>query len=256
MGRLFFLKSLKNLEAKTKAFNFTLQHTLRDKAMQRRNFLKVLPALGLLPSLTAKAGLNVQAPKQVLLLGDSMRLGYGQFLGHLFSGASVISPAENLGSSASLLAKLPELLKQHQPAVVHLNAGLYDVCTHTYTSSGKKRDISLAEYKANVRAILETVKSQSNAKIIWATTTPVNEKQSNVTHAVWQDSGKINKDIALYNQAAIEVCQEEGVMVNDLYQASLGELENFRALDGIHFTPEGNALLAQVVSEGNAKVLG
>jgi hypothetical protein len=65
---------------------------------------------------------------RVVLIGDSIRLGYAPRVAERLSGkAVVISPAENGGDSANVLAHLDEWVLRHKPDVVHLNCGLHDL---------------------------------------------------------------------------------------------------------------------------------
>src|SRR5262245_20817742 len=59
---------------------------------------------------------------RVVLIGDSIRLGYAPRVAARLSGkAVVVSPTENGGDSASVLAHLDEWVLREKPDVVHLN---------------------------------------------------------------------------------------------------------------------------------------
>ena len=71
---------------------------------------------------------------RVVLVGDSIRLGYAPRVAERLSGkAVVISSAENGGDSANVLAHLDESVLRHKPDVVHLNCGLHDLKRSTPT---------------------------------------------------------------------------------------------------------------------------
>ena len=59
---------------------------------------------------------------RVVLVGDSIRLGYAPRVAERLAGkAVVISPAENGGDSANVLAHLDEWVLRQKPDVIHLN---------------------------------------------------------------------------------------------------------------------------------------
>src|SRR5512135_3262286 len=68
-----------------------------------------------------------QLPK-VVLVGDSIRLGYAPIVARLLSGkATVVSVEANGGDSANVLRNLEEWVVKEKPDIVHLNAGLHDL---------------------------------------------------------------------------------------------------------------------------------
>jgi acyl-CoA thioesterase-1 len=55
-------------------------------------------------------------------------------------------------------------------------------------------------------------------------------------------------DVALYNRAAIEVMQEAGIEVNDLYARVLTRLKELQMPVNVHFTNAGSEELARFVA--------
>jgi hypothetical protein len=75
----------------------------------------------------AAASSRPESPR-IVLSGDSIRLGYGPRVAERLSGkAIVISPSENGGDIANVLAHLDEWVLRQKPDVVHLNCGLHDL---------------------------------------------------------------------------------------------------------------------------------
>src|SRR5438552_4159509 len=65
---------------------------------------------------------------RVLLLGDSIRLGYAPLVAKKLAGkAEVISPKENGGDTANTLKLLDQWLADGKPLIVHFNCGLHDL---------------------------------------------------------------------------------------------------------------------------------
>jgi len=71
--------------------------------------------------------------------------------------------------------------------------------------------------------------------------TPVIEEMMDV------DFYRKNIEIEQYNQAAIEVLQPLGVIINDLYRVGM-EIKNNYSLDAVHFNEIGSEILAENVS--------
>src|SRR5205085_2112717 len=73
-----------------------------------------------------------QQPKadlpKIVLVGDSIRMGYAPLTAKLLAGkAVVVSARDNGGDSANVLKHLEDWVIKEQPAIVHFNAGLHDL---------------------------------------------------------------------------------------------------------------------------------
>src|SRR5205807_5103849 len=65
---------------------------------------------------------------KVVLIGDSIRMGYAPLVAKRLEGkALIISAKANGGDSANLLKNLEEWAIKEKPAVVHFNCGLHDL---------------------------------------------------------------------------------------------------------------------------------
>ena len=66
--------------------------------------------------------------QQVLLIGDSIRMGYQETVARqLCDVAEVWGPEQNGGDSANVRAHLEEWALSRPAAVLHLNCGLHDL---------------------------------------------------------------------------------------------------------------------------------
>lgn len=119
--------------------------------MMRRRVFLLAPAAALLAACGRKPKLAaVPAGATVLALGDSITFGtgagpeasYPAVLGQL-SGWNVVNAGVPGDTSAGALARLPELLQQHTPALVLVSIGGNDFL----------RRIAPAQTRGNVRAI-------------------------------------------------------------------------------------------------------
>lgn len=192
----------------------------------------------------AQAGKETERLPLVVLVGDSIRLGYAPFVAEQLKGkAEVISPAENGGDSAHVLAHLDEWVIKRKPAVVHFNAGLHDIKIDRKTG---KHQVELDAYRSNLDAIRQELERATSARLIFATTTPVIDARHNLV----KPFDRREADVLEYNRVALEVMSASAlVTINDLHAAA-DRLGSNAALgeDGVHFTKEACAELGDEVA--------
>ena len=186
----------------------------------------------------------------VLLLGDSIRIGYQDAVRRELEGvADVWAPAENGQHTVHELLNFWQWVAPRQPDVLHINAGLWD-CRSLLPGDFSDRCVPLEHYRENVRRLLQLSQSQTRAKIIWATSTPINEARH---HAQQDADGRPARriaDVELYNAAASEVATSLGIEINDLYSfVRQSDMVEMLSEDGVHFTTEGSAQLGRKVAE-------
>jgi len=185
----------------------------------------------------------------VLLLGDSIRLGYQPVVAAQLAGiATVRGPGDNGRDTAYTLAHLDVWLTEAQAvaqaiAVVHCNCGLHDL-----KREGGATDtvVPLARYADNLAAIIARVRARTNAALIVATTTPIHEAR----HAArGLDFARLAADVPAYNDALCTVCARLAVPVNDLYRVVIeGGGDALLLADGTHYTEAGYAALGMAVA--------
>ena len=180
----------------------------------------------------------------VVLIGDSIRMGYQKVVQEeLGSSMKVWGPEANGGTSANVLAHLDEWVISRMPDVVHLNCGLHDLRKAFDTGEVSVR---LALYRANVEEILLKILDRTDAKTIWATTTPVNEQW----HHENKSFDRYEADVLTYNRVSVEVAQRLGVRINDLFDViTRAGRDTVLQKDGVHFTEAGYVLLGKAASE-------
>jgi lysophospholipase L1-like esterase len=183
--------------------------------------------------------------KTVVLVGDSIRLGYQETVkAHLVGFGGVAAPTENGGDSGKVLAHLDRWVIDWKPDVVHLNCGLHDVKDDP---SQPGLQVPLEEYRENLEAIFRRLRDETAATLIWATTTPVIEAR----HQRAKPFARRNADIDRCNAAAREAAGAiGGIAINDLNAFLRDEpLEELMMEDGVHFTAEGYRRLGQRVAK-------
>lgn len=180
---------------------------------------------------------------KVVLVGDSIRMGYAPLVAKSLDGkAIVVSPAPNGEDSGNVLRNLDEWVLKERPDIVHMNAGLHDL-----KLKEKSYQVPLVEYEKNLKTILERIRKDTKATIIFATTTPILDDLHAQRKAGFD---RLEADVQRYNVAAVALMKQAGVPINDLHKLveSRGR-EKLMAGDGTHYTPEGYAVLAAAVTE-------
>src|SRR3954466_15752330 len=129
-----------------------------------------------LPSLPLVAHAQDKRPAlpKVVLVGDSIRIGYEPFVTKSLEGkADVVSPGSKAaGDSAWLVKNLDDFVIQHKPDLVHLNVGLHDL---RFDRKKKTYQIDIEQYEKNLNAILTRLKKETTATIVFASTTPIDD---------------------------------------------------------------------------------
>ncbi|MFK7779426.1 MAG: SGNH/GDSL hydrolase family protein, partial [Gimesia sp.] len=171
-----------------------------------------------------------QLPR-VLLIGDSISIGYTEIVRKKLAGkANVLRIPENGGASSKGVERLSQWLSLQKWDVIHFNWGLHDAFRH----------ISLDQYKVNLKAIVETLKS-TDAKLIWANSTPIPEDNP------WGAVAGVEKK---YNSAARLIMLDNGIMINDLHTCIASDFTKYNVKPGdVHFKSSGSVLLGTQVSD-------
>jgi len=182
--------------------------------------------------------------EQVVLIGDSIRMGYQEVVRQELAGeAEVWGPEQNGGNSRNVLANLDGWALSREPAIVHLNCGLHDLRKEFGTGEVA---VPLVEYEDNVRQILGQVQERIEGTLIWASTTPVNEKW----HHQNKGFDRFEADVAAYNQVAARIAGDLGLVVDDLFAAvTAAGRDQLLGDDGVHLSEKGYALLGRTVAD-------
>lgn len=183
--------------------------------------------------------------RRVVCIGDSIRMGYEPTVVQELAGwAKVLELGSTQGGNTrNVLAHLDEWVAERSPDIVHLNAGLHDLARDV--GPGPVNRVPMDEYRDNLREILSRMQ-RTGAKVIFALTTPVDlERQHTVSYPI----NRINQDVILYNEQAVTVAGELGVVLNDLYQVTVDHgAGRMLGPDGVHFSDEGYVVLGKAVA--------
>lgn len=167
--------------------------------------------------------------KNVLLIGDSIRMGYDKTVRMALEGrANVVFPEENCQFAMYVFRYLHEWFSGIDGKdfdVVHWNAGLHDVLR----LFGEEPSTPIEIYEYYIERICQRIKKLCpKAKVIFATSTSV------ISEKMTADFKRYNEDIEKYNMAAVRIVKEYGFEINDLYSLSKTLPEEAHS-DAVHY---------------------
>lgn len=215
---------------------------------------KLLPLVLLALIVTAIQAEEVAPLPKVLIIGDSISIGYTTPLTEMLRGkAEVVHNPGNAVHSAYGLENLDAWLGDAKWDVIHFNHGLHDL--KYVDDAGKNvsdkalghQQIPVEQYGKNMEAIVSHLK-ETGAKLIFATTTPFPENTNGPL--------RMAADAARYNAAALEIMNKHGVTVNDLYAFALPRLAALQCPLNVHFTDIGSEALARETAKPILQALG
>ena len=192
----------------------------------------------------------VQVPEdphlpRVLIIGDSISMGYTWEVRKLLAGkANVQHPDVNCGPTELGVKHVKQWIGEKHWDVIYFNFGLHDLKylddKGEYVTPDKGKQVaSIEQYQANLRRIA-TILQSTDAKLIFATTTPVPSGSG----------GRVQGDEIRYNTAAIQVMREMQVEVDDLWSLVNPSLASLQQPHNVHFTAEGYRILGSEVANG------
>ena len=183
--------------------------------------------------------------KQILLLGDSIRMQYQKAVGERLADiAEVSGPEENGRWSGYTLNSLRFWFPQlPTPDLVHWNCGLWDMGDDYHEGRHFYPPELYEETCHRICRILRQLTGKPDLPIVIATTTPTMQGD--------------HKDILLYNDILKKVAKEENAEVNDLYALIAPSLPEMIGEDHIHLSAAGITVAAeQTASVLRAKLTG
>ena len=165
---------------------------------------------------------------KIVLMGDSLRMGYGPSVEEYFknAGYDFYQPKDNCRFAKYFLRMLfdeKEILKDAD--IIHFNIGHWDLCQ---LYDDKETFSSIEEYRNNLIRIVKLL-LQITPKLIFATTTPVRLENP------YND----NKIIDEFNNVAVAVMKEYGVQINDLNSLLRDDIYGNICEDNIHLSDRG-----------------
>jgi hypothetical protein len=155
-------------------------------------------------------------PCDLLCIGDSVRIGWAKYL-------ACEQPKGNCRWSGNVKEHLAEWTRGRHFKDIVFNAGLWDV----------KKRVPLEDYKRNLNGIIDHLDAE---RLYFCTITP--GRKGTGWEPVMVDE---------YNRAALEVMQERGVNVIDLYTLAMSHREWWQ--DDVHYTEAGYMEMARYIEQ-------
>lgn len=170
----------------------------------------------------------------IFLIGDSIRKGYCNTTVEAMAGkAHVIFPDDNCRNSQYILTRLRAWSQEYDGEhmdVVQFNCGQWD-CAHFNGDPDPLTEVDA--YGKNIKRIVMNIRKLfPKAKLIFATTTPINPIQPEAVNP------RTTADVRRYNAAALTALEGEDIPVNDLFAVAENWDESYYK-DLCHLQPEG-----------------
>lgn len=174
--------------------------------------------------------------KKIILLGDSIRLSYGNRVRELLgSDYTVWQPEDNCRFAAYTLRMLFDYKAQLEGAdVIHFNCGLWDMCD----LFGDGPFTPLEVYVEQMVRIAKILKTYAPV-VIFAATTPPSPR-------MW---GHDLDRVRAYNAAAMAALEPLGVLFDDLFTPVAEDIDRMISEDFLHASPYGVEILANRVAD-------
>ena len=184
---------------------------------------------------------NSSGLPRVLLIGNSITRQYFKEVEQQLKGKAFVarlSTSKSLGDPG-LLKEVELVTGYHHFDVIHFNNGMHGW------------DYSEEEYGRALPGLLKVIrKCAPDAKLIWASTTPVRSGEG------MKDFDERNPRVLERNRVAGELLKGEDVAINDLYSVVERNNAFYNGGDGIHPAPPGVKALANQVSDQIRLALG
>ncbi len=183
--------------------------------------------------------------KKVLLLGDSIRMGYDEYVKDLLKDKCEVfyDDKDNGRFAAYTLWQANQLFKKYGKFdVVHWNNGYWDMNVEDPMIEAMH---PIDEYIHFLKRIIAEIR-RNGAEIIFATTTPILNSGASLDNTGTGVKINYSNDwVAKYNDAAKKLMAEENITVNDLYELMLKDKNYYKCEDMLHLTEEGSKLCAE-----------
>lgn len=199
-------------------------------------------------ALTLLGASSAEKPR-ILIIGDSISLGYTPFVKeYLSEQAMVTHNPGNAQHTGTGLAKIEEWLGDETWDIIQFNWGLWDLCyRHPDSEVQGSRDkvngtitYTVDKYAANLDSLVSVLREETDAKLIFVTTTYVPENEA----------GRFADDAIAYNDAARAIMEKHSVTINDIYDASISIHHEFgKGSDDVHYVREGYEKLGVLVAD-------
>ncbi|MBO5203103.1 MAG: hypothetical protein J6B72_00620 [Clostridia bacterium] len=185
-----------------------------------------------------------ESKANIFLIGDSIQMGYRVTVAaELADVAEIFYPNGNCKNTQNVITSMKTWVnmfdRPDKVDIVQFNCGHWDVA---HWNGYETSLTSESEYAKNVKIIICLLKQYfCNAKIVFATTTPMNPS------GVVGINPRYNEEIDRYNKVAIDVARSENIIVNNLNEVAK-DFGTECYTDYCHFTKDAFAILGKEVA--------
>ena len=203
----------------------------------------------LISALIVLFGDTVEENPKILIIGDSISIGYTPFVQKQLRGrADVYHNPGNAEHTGTGIENIEKWVGDQQWDIIQFNWGLWDLCyRHPNSKVYGQRDKvngklthTVEEYATNLDSIICQIKAKSKAKLIFVTTTYVPDKEA----------GRFEQDVFRYNEAAKTIMKKHDILVNDIYKQSIAiHKKHGIGADDVHYSKRGYKKLAHLITD-------
>lgn len=188
--------------------------------------------------------------KKVLLLGDSIRMGYDDYVKEELKECEVYYDKDDNGRFiAYTIWMFNNQNNNYGPFdVVHFNTGYWDM---NREAEGEPETLP-EEYIHGLKKLIRLIR-KSGATPVFALTTPIYDTEKEEDG--YQVTNYKNSWVKDYNEIALKVMEEENVQVNDLYSLLLDGKRYYKCPDSLHLIEDGYKKCAIAVASAVRKAL-
>lgn len=193
--------------------------------------------------------------KRVLLLGDSIRMGYQEYVKKLLKNeCEVVFCADDNGRFVQYnYWQLNQMFRQYKHFdIVHFNSGYWDMNIEEPCLEALN---TIPEYRYGLNKILRYLKQQK-AIAIFANTCPIYATGNSQDNTGTQASISYkNEWVIEYNKAAESLMKQNNVVINDLYSVMLEGPKYYKCADMLHLSETGYKICAEEIVKAIRKEL-
>ena len=194
------------------------------------------------PSPTKNA--DAKLPR-VLLIGDSISGGYTGPVQTLLKGTAVVQRGNSGGTTIQGLAQLDEILGDEPWDIIHFNWGLHDM---TWQFRMKPGERGIEQYAARLDQLVIRLK-KTDAKLIWATTTPWPDNYAYFEKRFKRKLLYSAAEEKRWQDAALAVMKKHGIPVNDLHALLKPDLDQYQKPEDVHFNKDGSRAMGEQIAK-------
>lgn len=177
--------------------------------------------------------------ERILLIGDSITLGYKQFVQEALKGKYYVDMLATSKSidDPSYIRELNYILNEYPYKLIHYNNGLHGW------------HVKADDYETSYKCVINMLLTKCN-NIVLTTSTPVTKVEDNTQIDTEKD--EVLKE---RNCVVQKLAKEFNFKVDDLYEDMLGKSE-YRVDDGYHYDETGKKVQGDIVANKILNILG